>query len=142
LPKESRQSNARLLLIEDEPAVARLTELVLVNAGYTVDVLRKHAEAPEAIHRQDYDLIISDTLGPRASGLEGLLPILDAATCPVLLFSAHRFPSPEITTLGFAGMIRKPFDIDELLKTIEQTIASSSDAEAGEKNTKQDGQNL
>jgi DNA-binding response OmpR family regulator len=124
LAEESSQSSARLLLIEDEPAVARVTELVLVNAGYAVDVINKHAEAPRAIEEHNYDLVISDTLGPRATGLEGLLPILHAAKCPVLLFSAHRFPSPEVLTLGFAGMVRKPFDIDELLETIAQTLSA------------------
>jgi DNA-binding response OmpR family regulator len=118
------ETKPKILLIEDEPAVARLTELVLVNAGYDVDVVNKHSSAPAMLEQTPYDLVISDTLGPRAAGLEGLTPILEAARCPVLLFSAHRYPASDVAALGFAGMIRKPYDIDELLGTIERLISS------------------
>jgi DNA-binding response OmpR family regulator len=129
VPKQSKPAKARILLIEDEPAVARITELVLVNAGFEVDVETKHSDAAELINAGRYDLVISDTLGPRASGLEGLRPIVQAASCPVLLFSAHRFPALEVESMGFAGMIKKPFDIDELLRAIEDRLPAGGPAD-------------
>lgn len=117
-------SLARLLLIEDEPAVARLTRLVLGSEGYSVDVLADHQAAAEYASSGDYDLILADTdLGARTAGLTGLSPLIEAAApTPVVLFTGHRFPQAEVAAAGLAGVIRKPYDIDELLRIIEETL--------------------
>ena len=115
-----------ILLIEDEPAVARLTELVLDSAGYAVERASDHATALALITQHSYDLIVADTdRGQRTTSLADAKPLLAAARCPVLLFSAHRFPAAEIAAAGFRGMIRKPFDIDDFLNVVKVTLQQS-----------------
>jgi DNA-binding response OmpR family regulator len=118
---------AHLLLIEDEPSVARLTELLLTEAGYSVDLLADHAAASNLLSERQFDLVLCDTdSGARTSGLSGLVPLVHAASpSPVLLFSAHRFSAEEIASAGLAGVIRKPYDIDDLLRVVEQSIVGS-----------------
>jgi DNA-binding response OmpR family regulator len=123
---------AHLLVIEDEPAVARLTELVLTDAGYSVDLLADHGAASNLLNERRFDLILCDTdLGARTAGLSGLVPLVNAARpSPVLLFSAHRFSAGEIAAAGLAGVIRKPYDIDDLLRVVESNLATSGTADA------------
>ncbi len=133
MPEALNDTGQRILLIEDEPAVARLTEIVLNGAGYPVQVVADHALASDLLAESAYRLVIADTdLGPHTPGLAGLAPLVAAAHCPVLLFSAHRFPAAEIAAAGFAGVISKPYDIDDLLRIVEQTIARGpSDSPSG-----------
>ena len=122
---------ARLLLIEDEPTVARLTELVLTDAGYSVELLSDHGAAPALLSETHFDLVICDTdLGARTVGLTGLVPLVEAA-CPgpVLLFSAHRFPAAEVAAAGLSGVIHKPYDIDGLLKQVEEALVKATVAD-------------
>jgi DNA-binding response OmpR family regulator len=125
---------AHLLLIEDEPAVARLTELLLKDAGYSVDLLADHGEASNLLNERQFDLVLCDTdLGARTAGLSGLVPLVHAASpSPVVLFSAHRFSAGEIAAAGLAGVIRKPYDIDDLLRVVEKNIAGSGPAGSDE----------
>jgi CheY-like chemotaxis protein len=112
-----------ILLVEDEPAVARLTELVLSGAGYSVVPAEGHAAARELIAQNSFDLIIADTeMGARTPDLRGLSDFARAAGCPVLLFSAHRFPQEQVSEAGLAGVIPKPFDIDDLLAAVERVL--------------------
>lgn len=124
-----RCRQAQLLLIEDEPTVARLTELVLESEGYAVDVLADHAAARETLGGKHYDLVLADTdLGAKSDGLKGLAPLVEAAApSPVLLFSAHRFPEAEVMAAGLAGAVSKPYDIDDLLRTVGEKLGCESD---------------
>ena len=129
------KTTARLLLIEDEPTVARLTRLVLSSEGYSVDVLADHQAAAERAASANYDLIMADTeLGSRTAGLAGLSPLIEAAApTPVLLFSAHRFPESAVVAAGLAGVVQKPYDIDDLLRVVQQTLSSRTpDANANQ----------
>ncbi|HTE87164.1 MAG TPA: response regulator [Dehalococcoidia bacterium] len=116
-------SGPRILLIEDEPAVARLTELILNGAGYTVQVAENHATAIRLLADHAYGLILADTdRGPQTTGLAGLASLLNLAPCPVVLFTAHRFSDSEISAAGFAGVVRKPYDIDDLLRVVKEAL--------------------
>jgi two-component system, NtrC family, response regulator GlrR len=119
---------ARLLLIEDDASVARLTQLVLESEGYSVEVSNDHASASTLLARQRYDLVLADTeLGDRTRTLDGLAQLAAIARAtPVLLFSAHRFSSREIESAGLAGAIQKPYDIEDLLQKIIDALSGRS----------------
>jgi DNA-binding response OmpR family regulator len=120
-----KTARGRILLIEDEPAIARLTELVLVSAGFAVVQTKRHESARELLHETAFDLVIADTeFGARATDLHGLSELAGAAGCPVLLFTAHRFSQAQVSAAGLAGIISKPFDIDQLLAVVERTVAA------------------
>jgi two-component system response regulator MprA len=126
----SAGTSARILLIEDEPAVARMTELVLVNAGHAVVLATEYAAAQQLLDGDGFALVIADTeLGPRTTGLSALVPLVKAAHCPVVLCSAHRFTHQEVAAAGLAGAIQKPFDIDDLLQIVEAAIEGGSPAQ-------------
>jgi len=113
-------SRTRLLLIEDELSVARVTELVLRTEGYEVDIGSDYASAADMLATKGYDLVLADTeRGPLTRALSGLTAFARAAApTPVVLFSAHRFSSQEIDAAGLVGAIPKPYDVDDLLRAV------------------------
>jgi two-component system, NtrC family, response regulator GlrR len=117
----------RILLIEDAPSVARLTALVLDGAGYAVDIAASHTAARQRLAVERYNLILADTdHGAVTAGLSGLAELIASANCPVVLFTAHRFPEEDIEAAGFAAVIRKPYDIDDLLRIVEDVLGHSA----------------
>jgi DNA-binding response OmpR family regulator len=117
----------RILLIEDAPSVARLTAVVLEDAGYTVELAASHKGARQLLAVQQYSLILADTeRGPRTAGLVELRDLVASAHCPVVLFTAHRFSEGDIEAAGFAGVIRKPYDIDDLVRVVGDALSRSA----------------
>jgi two-component system, OmpR family, alkaline phosphatase synthesis response regulator PhoP len=117
----------RVLLVEDQPTIARMTTTLLNNEGYVVTVVRNHAAALMQLMDPSIDLVLADTEGgARATDLEALAPLVSAAGArPVLLFSAHRFPESAAVEAGLAGYVRKPFDIDELLRAMRRALQAN-----------------
>ena len=66
--KNSRQEGNRILVVEDEPTVARLIADVLEDEGFQVDVQLDGREALQQADRETYDLVICDMKMP---GLDG-----------------------------------------------------------------------
>ena len=63
-------SKARILLIEDDAEISRLTAMYLDVEGYQVDVIDDGAMALEAIKKFKPELIILDLMLPGMSGIE------------------------------------------------------------------------
>ena len=66
--RNSRQGGNRILVVEDEPTVARLIADVLEDEGFQVDVQLDGREALQQADRESYDLVICDMKMP---GLDG-----------------------------------------------------------------------
>jgi DNA-binding NtrC family response regulator len=118
------QNPARILLIEDDAAIARLTAILLQQEGYAVEMATGLQEALPLLAADAFDLVIADTeRGSRPADLSGLAPLMTSAGArPVLLFSAHRFSTAQIDAAGLSGSIRKPYDVDDLLRTIRLAL--------------------
>lgn len=119
-----RSRSQRILLIEDEAAIARLTALLLEAEGYDVQVVGSHREAVPLLSEEAFALVLADTeRGASTSSLHGINGLVAAAgACPVLLFSAHRFPEVQIKAAGLAGSVRKPYDINDLLGAVARAL--------------------
>lgn len=118
----------RILVVEDDPDIRRLTAKVLTNYGYRVDAAEDGDAGWEAICRTSYDLLITDHDMPKISGVE-LVQMLRSArmTLPVVLASGS-LPAEALdrnSSLQFAATLLKPFTCDELLKTVEQILGTT-----------------
>jgi two-component system NtrC family response regulator len=123
----SRDQRRRILLIEDAPSVARVTAIVLDGAGYSVKTAANHRAARQILTNEDFSLILADTdHGAGTAGLSGLAELVASVDCPVVLFTAHRFSEVDIETAGFAGVVRKPYDIDDLLRIVNDALCRSA----------------
>ena len=119
------QPRARILFVDDEPAIRRLGELVLVPAGYDVDTAADGAEAWTALQEANYHLLITDNDMPRLTGLElATQARLAGMRLPIVLASgaADALRDPANSWLGLAARLPKPFGAEALVETVEQVL--------------------
>ena len=116
----------RALLLEDDIALRDL--LLEAFAGEQIEVLtcESFPEVREAAARGDADLVIADFWG----GSQRTLPESDrddirelASYLPVILLTGRTWAA-ELTAeeLGAHALIRKPFDLDDLLRTVDGAV--------------------
>jgi DNA-binding response OmpR family regulator len=120
-----------ILAVEDETAVAQLLALVLGGPNCKVATASngEKALAKIAAAKNPFDLVITDHLMPRVSGLE-LVRQLRGKNFrgKIVVLSAH-LGEDNVTAyqlLGVDMMISKPFDVEELRHTIEVLTESPS----------------
>ncbi len=116
---------ARILYVDDEPAIRRLGKLVLIPAGYEVDTAADGAEAWMALQEVNYHLLITDNDMPRLTGLElATRARLAGMRLPIVLAcgSADALRDPASSRLGLAARLPKPFGAETLVETVKQVL--------------------
>jgi CheY-like chemotaxis protein len=119
-----------VLVIEDDVAIREMLRDTLELEGYHVVCARNGVEGLHAATRIRCDVIVVDMYMPLMDGRTFLStyqrkPIAHA---PVIVTSAQRIDLSTLT--GVAGFIRKPFDIVNLLDTVEQALFRRNAASA------------
>lgn len=115
---------AKILVVEDEPKIARFVELELMHEGYEVDKVDNGRAAVDAALSHDYDLILLDILLPQLNGMEVLRRIRREKDVPVILLTARDAVMDKVAGLdaGADDYITKPFAIEELLARIRVAL--------------------
>jgi DNA-binding response OmpR family regulator len=115
----------RVLLVEDEPAAARMLAKGLREHAYAVDVSGDGVDAAFRMATADYDAVILDVSLPGKSGLELAREWRGAGiSVPVLMLTAHDAVAARIAGLnaGADDYLTKPFDFGELLARLHALI--------------------
>lgn len=118
----------RVLLVEDDPAMAQSVELMLKTAGMVVDATDLGEDGLEIGKLYDYDIIILDLMLPDMDGLEVLRRLRDARVAtPVLILSGLTESEMKVKGLGTGAddYLTKPFDKQELLARIQAIVRRS-----------------
>ena len=116
---------ARILLIEDDRALARGLCSLLRGAGYAVDQSHDAEEALELETREPYSLLILDIGLPGISGFDALKALrARGSTTPVLILTARSERDDRVRglDLGADDYLGKPFDGLELLARVRALI--------------------
>ena len=117
----------KILIVDDEPHMLRLTELSLRKSGYDILLARNGHEAVAAANREKPQLIVMDVIMPEFDGLAALEEIkLNPETkhIPVILLSArsHILTREEAERCGAALFLTKPFSPTELLTEARRLV--------------------
>ena len=125
----------RVLVADDDPAVADLVRLCLELDGFVVDVVPDGLRALESIRADPPALVVLDVMMPGLDGVEVLRRVrADAATAglPVLLLTARGLSSDKVVglTAGADDYIVKPFDAPELVARVRTALRRTADARA------------
>lgn len=115
----------RILLVEDEPDVARMLAKGLRKQAYAVDVEMDGETAIFQAQINDYDLIILDVMLPRKNGFEICSELRDAGSpVPILMLTARDDVKDRIAGLdsGADDYLIKPFDFHELLARVRALL--------------------
>lgn len=129
----SQATGARILVIDDEPAIVRAVRANLGSRGFRVDVAENAVEALQRIDAHP-DLVILDLGLPDGDGLE-LIPSLRARDrAPIIVLSARGAERDKVRALdlGADDYLTKPFGVEELLARIRvalrRTLRPGADA--------------
>ena len=114
----------KILIVEDEAAIARFVELELRHEGYAVDKTEDGRSGLDQALAEAYDLILLDIMLPGLSGLEVLRRLRREKDTPVILLSARDTVMDKVSGLdmGADDYITKPFAIEELLARIRSAL--------------------
>jgi CheY-like chemotaxis protein len=123
-------TRATILLAEDNSDTRDAIAQVLAVEGYTVVTAVHGRQALDHLHGGlRPSLILLDLMMPVMDGWEFRRVQLSEpslAGIPVVLISAHDEVARAGTTLQAAGVVRKPVDIEEMLRTIEDLCLRSN----------------
>jgi two-component system response regulator RegX3 len=116
--------SSRILLVEDEPAIAEAVAYALKDAGFEVDAVGDGGEALEASRRLDYDLMILDLLLPGMSGLNVCRTVRAESDLPILMLTARETELDRVIGLetGADDYVTKPFSLAELVSRVRAVL--------------------
>lgn len=118
--------NARLLIVDDEPANVNLLERVLKDAGYTNVVATLSPTDVEPLHQDSpFDLILLDLQMPGMDGfqvMDRLGTVASDGYLPVIVLTAQPAHKLRALQAGARDFISKPFDLLEVRTRIHNML--------------------
>jgi len=117
-----------VLLVEDDPWIARLLIEVFEMSGYEVRHARSAEAAADAIAAEPPDMIALDLNLPGASGqslLHGLRSRPETRRLPVVVITAQVPVERPVSAMAEA-VVEKPFELQDLLHTVERVAARAA----------------
>jgi two-component system phosphate regulon response regulator PhoB len=128
---------AKLLIVDDEPAIREMVSFQLGRFGYSCRSAADAEEAADAIQQQRPDLILLDWMMPGKSGIEFAQELRDnhyTRDIPIILLTARGEENDKITGFGAGAddYITKPFSSKELLARIKAVLRRTAPAQIEE----------
>ena len=113
----------RILIVEDEEAIANLIKINLTKAGYWCEVAYDGITGADFLSERHFDLCLFDIMLPGADGYE-LLEYAKSLDIPVIFLTAKGETYDKVRGLkaGADDYITKPFELAELLARVENVL--------------------
>ena len=115
--------SARILIVDDEPAIRRLARAALERAGLVCEAAKDAIDAAACLERARFDLVLTDVDMPGVSGLA----LARAIRCgrpalPVLVMSGGAYER-EAAQLGACAFLPKPFSPATVVEAVTASLA-------------------
>jgi DNA-binding response OmpR family regulator len=122
----------RLLVVEDDAALARVLCDNLAFAGFQVDWVKDGAGALQSVRVASPDLILLDIMLPDSSGFDLCGALRKGEHTPLVMLSARGQKADKVRglELGADDYVTKPFHIEELLARIQAVLRRARPAVA------------
>ena len=113
----------RLLIVEDERAIAEVMMLNLKRVGYECEYAQDGEMGAAMVEKQSYDLVLLDIMLPKINGYE-LMEYLAQLQIPVIFITAKGSVQDRVKGLhmGADDYLVKPFDMVELTARVEAVL--------------------
>jgi len=119
----------RILVVDDEPMLARATKQMLERLGYEVDWSVNGQEALDLFRRRSedkpFDLVITDLTMPQLTGVDLARELLQLRPAlPILLCTgfSEKIDAEQARLLGIRGVLMKPVEMRDLAGLIRKTL--------------------
>lgn len=115
---------ATVLVVEDDPSVARLLQAHLERCQFEVEVVGTGAEALVAARELQPDVLVLDLMLPDIDGLDVCRRIRKESEVPVIIVSARQTELDRVLglELGADDYIAKPYDSEELVERVKAAL--------------------
>ena len=115
----------RILIIDDDPQLLKSFEKLLKDEGHDILAASSGEAGLKTVRDTALDLVIADVRLPGMNGLDAFRAINDIESkLPVIIMTAYGTTETaiEATKLGAYDFILKPFDIPEMLSTVDKAL--------------------
>lgn len=112
---------SRILIIEDEEAIADLEKDYLELSGFQVDIATDGRSGLERALSDDFELVILDLMLPGVDGFEICRQVRETKNTPIIMVSAKKDDIDKIRGLGLGAddYMTKPFSPSELVARVK-----------------------
>jgi CheY-like chemotaxis protein len=127
----SMDPRGKALIVDDNVALARVTQFALTRAGFDAKIAGNGRKALEAAQAETFDIIISDQQMPEMTGLElcrRLRAMAEYAHTPIILLTAKglELELPALQReLDISAIFPKPFSPSEVVGTACQLLGAA-----------------
>jgi CheY-like chemotaxis protein len=131
LQDQTAVSRRRVLLVDDEPDICMIYQMVLEDAGYECVSYTDPVKALKDFRIDYYDLILLDIKMPILNGFEFCKKIREVdKTAHIVFITAaeqyyEKFRTQHFPELGKINYIQKPIGNDELVQIVDSIVANS-----------------
>jgi two-component system response regulator AtoC len=115
----------QILVVDDEPKMRRVLELMLQKMGHAVLAAANGVEALALAAANAVDLVVTDLKMPEMDGMELLQRLRQGGSdVPVIVITAHGTIETAVTAMkhGACDYVLRPFDLDALMLSIERAL--------------------
>jgi DNA-binding response OmpR family regulator len=119
---EGGAARAKVLVVEDDPAIARVLGLLLERAGFVVDQAGDGPSAVDHFDREQPDLVLLDVTLPGIDGWTVLRHIRGASLVPVMVVTSNVNTRDRSLAEGADAFVTKPFDNAELIAQVDALL--------------------
>jgi DNA-binding response OmpR family regulator len=121
---QSHSGRAEILIVDDEPNIARLIRMYLDREGYNTSIATTGAEAIARVAQQRPSLIILDLMLPDINGMEVCAEIRRESQVPIIMLTAREGDEDKISGLegGADDYLTKPFVPRELMARVKAIL--------------------
>lgn len=125
--KRDGESRPRVLVIDDDDAVCEVLREALTEDGYAVATVPHGAAALELIRHHRPSVILLDLRMPIMDGWSFAEQYKRTAKPPasLIVLTALKDGEESAKRIGAVGLIRKPFELDEVTAAIDRCISSA-----------------
>jgi CheY-like chemotaxis protein len=110
-----------VLVVDDEIEVLEVIQFALELRGYNVICANSESEALKLLENNSVDALITDFYMPHGNGLELIRRARQMSEKPLrclLVSGLTDFPADVLEEVGWNGIVRKPFHLDQLVDRI------------------------
>lgn len=124
---------AKILILDDDPQILKMTDLMLKREGHTVLTEKNGNQAIETIKNEAPDILLTDILMPGMDGVEVINQCRkENLDVQIIAMSGGRrkitaeFNLKSATMLGAVAVLEKPFSRERLVSCIRNVVATAA----------------